>query len=369
MTGYTTYGTDSGFCSPIGDLTKMEVFEMAEFLNKKFGKEIIPRELLPNEKMEFEIFPSAELEYGQKDPFLFGLDCELIKLVDKEYRENVFSWYRPHSLGDQINYIARCLGIEDKYLYIHGINSAQKCEDRFNHLKSLYENSHFKRNQSPPVISMKTESEQDNFSENKTSQDYKCYSDIIRFEQCEYEGKPHNIFIIKYDKIKDFTTEHRYNVLHDYAEDFVNKNFDSYEFKFNNPVIVRLEYYEANEIKHCDIIIKLFNNITNKLDLTDIFQHAIATFITDIKDDIHKYEKIIIQDNKTTFLDNIFKISFEDKERKYIGETEPFVDCEISVDYNEIIKLSKDDIFKNCMVYLGSIFDKNELMPTKSVII
>ncbi|MCL2040207.1 MAG: hypothetical protein FWG85_07240, partial [Bacteroidetes bacterium] len=299
---------------------------------------------------------------------------------------------------------------------------------------------------------------------------------IIRFEQCEYEGKPHNIFIIKYDKIKDFTTEHRCEILHDYSWDFVEENFDFGEIKFNNPVIVRLEYYEANETKHFDMLIVLFNKITNQLDLTHTLQHAIATFIIDIKDDVPKneeikdindfkfkeyddhnelfmrYEKVkdlvenettihmqdiidallkdvdlsknfeiymkydnschgricLIEDNKqkskqtlineiiTAILayisarkkddcdlmlrhkrwesfNNIFKISFDDKGRKHIGETKPFVDCEINceinVDYNKIIKLSTPDVIKKCKQYFSELFiNKNELMYEKSVI-
>ena len=135
MTGYTTY-PDIGFCSPIGDLTKMEVFEMAEYLNNKFDKNVIPQKLLPNENMELEVFPSAELEEGQKDPFMFGLDCELIDYV---------SGY---------NYLddGMIKPLISKWGEIYNIKNVN---DRFLYLKKLYEKSHFKRQQSPPIIKLK----------------------------------------------------------------------------------------------------------------------------------------------------------------------------------------------------------------------
>lgn len=71
--GYFTYcGDDVGCVALLGDLTKAEIFEMA----KRFPE--IPRELLPNDKGIIEMPPSAELKNKQVDPFIWGLDDNII---------------------------------------------------------------------------------------------------------------------------------------------------------------------------------------------------------------------------------------------------------------------------------------------------
>lgn len=58
--GYITmYGDTVGGISPMGDLLKKEVYELAEFLNKKHG-DVIPKTIIDRA-------PSAELSLDQKD--------------------------------------------------------------------------------------------------------------------------------------------------------------------------------------------------------------------------------------------------------------------------------------------------------------
>lgn len=68
--GYgTLYGDIAGFYAPLGDLTKREVRQIADYLNKVvFKREVIPRQCIDQ-------IPSAELEdlaKKQKDPFDYG---------------------------------------------------------------------------------------------------------------------------------------------------------------------------------------------------------------------------------------------------------------------------------------------------------
>lgn len=75
--GYTTiYGDMCGALSPIGDLTKSQVFELAELMNK--DTEVIPRFIIDRP-------PSAELRKDQKDqdslPEYAVLDKSVIKIV------------------------------------------------------------------------------------------------------------------------------------------------------------------------------------------------------------------------------------------------------------------------------------------------
>jgi NAD+ synthase (glutamine-hydrolysing) len=61
IVGYCTlYGDSCGAIAPIGDLTKKEVWEISEFINKIEGKEMIPENIINKP-------PSAELKPGQKD--------------------------------------------------------------------------------------------------------------------------------------------------------------------------------------------------------------------------------------------------------------------------------------------------------------
>jgi NAD+ synthase (glutamine-hydrolysing) len=61
--GYATlYGDMAGGMSLIGDLSKIDVYRTARYVNRKHGREMIPEET-------FTIVPSAELAEGQFDPF------------------------------------------------------------------------------------------------------------------------------------------------------------------------------------------------------------------------------------------------------------------------------------------------------------
>lgn len=77
--GYTTlYGDMCGGLAPIGDLTKTQVYELAEEINK--DSEIIPRQIITRP-------PSAELRPNQKDqdslPDYASLDKAVVKIVQK----------------------------------------------------------------------------------------------------------------------------------------------------------------------------------------------------------------------------------------------------------------------------------------------
>ena len=66
----------------LGDLTKSELFILSDFINKKFGQDIIPKELYDNSHPDF-IPPAAELPDSSVDPYDYwvtsGIDAELIR--------------------------------------------------------------------------------------------------------------------------------------------------------------------------------------------------------------------------------------------------------------------------------------------------
>jgi len=70
--GYATlYGDMCGGISLIGDLSKMDVYSVARYVNRKHGREMIPEET-------FRIKPSAELASGQFDPFDYAVVSPIV---------------------------------------------------------------------------------------------------------------------------------------------------------------------------------------------------------------------------------------------------------------------------------------------------
>lgn len=71
-TGYSTlYGDMCGGIAVIGDVSKMDVYRLARYVNRRWGRPIIPAEV-------FEIQPSAELAPGQVDPFDYAVVSPMI---------------------------------------------------------------------------------------------------------------------------------------------------------------------------------------------------------------------------------------------------------------------------------------------------
>jgi NAD+ synthase (glutamine-hydrolysing) len=70
--GYATlYGDMCGGISLIGDLSKMDVYALARYVNTKHAREMIPAET-------FTIKPSAELAEGQYDPFDYAVVSPIV---------------------------------------------------------------------------------------------------------------------------------------------------------------------------------------------------------------------------------------------------------------------------------------------------
>lgn len=96
--GYSTlYGDLSGALCVIGDLYKFQVYELANWINRRSGKEIIPQAIIDKE-------PSAELRPGQKDsdslPPYDVLDAILQAYVDSEqdYASLIDSGFDPETV-------------------------------------------------------------------------------------------------------------------------------------------------------------------------------------------------------------------------------------------------------------------------------
>ena len=78
--GYCTlYGDMCGALAVINDLNKSEVYELANWINDKYGKAIIPESSLKK-------LPSAELSQDQVDPFDYDVVSPLVEeIITKGY--------------------------------------------------------------------------------------------------------------------------------------------------------------------------------------------------------------------------------------------------------------------------------------------
>ncbi len=113
--GYATlYGDMAGFMAPLADLWKHQVYAISRLINKRAGKELIPRTIL-------DMLPSAELseqqnpEKGQGDPLAYdyhdALFASWVEDWQRKSPEDILQWYlagelearlalRPGRLGD-----------------------------------------------------------------------------------------------------------------------------------------------------------------------------------------------------------------------------------------------------------------------------
>ena len=78
--GYCTlYGDMAGGIGALGDVSKLEVYKLAEYVNKKAGKQVIPKNVLEKK-------PSPELKAFQFDPFDFDVVSPLVDEIIENRR-------------------------------------------------------------------------------------------------------------------------------------------------------------------------------------------------------------------------------------------------------------------------------------------
>lgn len=75
----TLYGDMAGGIGALGDVSKLEVYKLAEYINRKAGKQIIPQSVMDKK-------PSPELKECQFDPFDFGIVSPLVDEIIENRR-------------------------------------------------------------------------------------------------------------------------------------------------------------------------------------------------------------------------------------------------------------------------------------------
>ncbi|MFH1569898.1 MAG: NAD(+) synthase [Gemmatimonadota bacterium] len=148
--GYCTlYGDVNGAIAPIADLYKVQVFELAAYLNEQvFGEEVIPANLLSRQTV-----PSAELSADQDvtrglgDPIKYGYhDAVLRQLI--EYRRHVIDLMAWFAAGELL---AR-LGFADAAAFRAYFADGAAWLADLEWVDRQVRTSFFKRVQAPPLI-------------------------------------------------------------------------------------------------------------------------------------------------------------------------------------------------------------------------
>ncbi|OGJ17878.1 hypothetical protein A3K73_08025 [Candidatus Pacearchaeota archaeon RBG_13_36_9] len=162
--GYTTlYGDVGGAFAPLGDLNKIEVVELAKYLNKEvFKEEVIPKSLIPDELWQFrkdQIEPSAELKDNQVDPMKFGYHCALVdaftdyKKVSAESIMRLYTEGKLHELiDDYLKDVNKGKKVGYELMKRWGITDPKEFIKDLEWFDAQLQKSVFKRIQSPPII-------------------------------------------------------------------------------------------------------------------------------------------------------------------------------------------------------------------------
>lgn len=147
MLGYCTlYGDSVGALSLIGDLTKVQLFELSEELNRAFKKTVIPESLLPvvhEHDIEWEMAPSAELRDDQYDPMKWFYHDYLAEHLGKDMDVTTFmKRYLHHELPEELNHWIKYYHLDDPEAFLTDLDWFINTMDR----------NSFKRLQTPPVL-------------------------------------------------------------------------------------------------------------------------------------------------------------------------------------------------------------------------
>lgn len=148
--GYSTlYGDVDGAVAPIGDLYKVQVFELARYLNDHvFGKEVIPENLISGQTV-----PSAELSEAQDvtkglgDPIKYGYHDALLRQFI-EYRQHpvdVLRWFVDGELLER-------LGWHDHERFQEYFPTTAAWVEDLEWVHRQLRFNYYKRIQAPPII-------------------------------------------------------------------------------------------------------------------------------------------------------------------------------------------------------------------------
>jgi NAD+ synthase (glutamine-hydrolysing) len=147
--GYATlYGDTIGAIAPLGDLTKLQIVDLANHINDLAHLPVIPINLIPYIEEgipHFDLAPSAELKSNQVDPMKWGYHDWLIQELlsfPSLSPERFLTMFIEKSFPKHI------LGLLTHY----GLDEGKAFLEDFNWILNSWNRSYFKRIQMPPNI-------------------------------------------------------------------------------------------------------------------------------------------------------------------------------------------------------------------------
>lgn len=126
--GYCTlYGDAIGAIGPLGDLTKVQLFDLAAAFNQYFHKEVIPHNLLPQletGEIRFLVAPSAELRSNQTDPMKWFYHDYLVDHIGRDMTMKQFlnSYLDGSIWNEDIGKIMRFYHLDAPELFLEDLN-------------------------------------------------------------------------------------------------------------------------------------------------------------------------------------------------------------------------------------------------------
>lgn len=150
--GYATlYGDTIGALSPLGDCTKMQVFDLALAINQLYQQDVIDPVLIPkfkNNTIEFDLAPSAELRSNQVDPMKWVYHDWLVQYFIQYPSHNMIDWLKTYLTGDW-----KKTEVADWMVY-YGLDNPKNFIEDIRWFMKSWHSAIFKRIQFPPIVTI-----------------------------------------------------------------------------------------------------------------------------------------------------------------------------------------------------------------------
>jgi NAD+ synthase (glutamine-hydrolysing) len=141
--GYATlYGDMSGGLNLLGDLSKRDVYDVAAYVNERYGAEMIPA-------AAFDAAPTAELSHDQSDPFDYDVVAPVVTELLEERRSpaDLVARFRARELDPSRFDVEGASSVYDRY-------DATAFSEVVYDVYRRFTRSAFKRVQAPPVVAV-----------------------------------------------------------------------------------------------------------------------------------------------------------------------------------------------------------------------
>lgn len=150
--GYATlYGDTIGALSPLGDLTKVQLFDLAKTINRIYDEDYVDPDLigeLKNGLYTFGLVPSAELKANQVDPMKWGYHDWLVQYLTEYPSHHPIAWLNAYRDGSW-----KKLPIHD-VMVAYGLDKPKAFAEDLTWFMKAWQKGIFKRIQFPPIITV-----------------------------------------------------------------------------------------------------------------------------------------------------------------------------------------------------------------------